>query len=540
MIRKASNPPPRKAWAKFICSSADEHAAREGCYFDEASAERVCEFFRKFLRHSSGEWAGKPFELLDYQRNDIVYPLYGWKRPDGTRRYRRGYVTIPKKNGKSTLCSGLSLYHLEADGEVGADVFCVATDRIQAGIVYDEAAHMVESSPALTHRLELVKSQKRIVDYQNRSVFRALAADAGRNEGLKTSFLIFDELHTQKNRTLWDSLRWGGAARRQPLMLAITTAGWDRNSICFEQYQYGKRILDGSHVDSSYFTYIAEAEEKDDWNDEAVWLKANPSLGHTITLDSFRADYLEAKQSAASENAFRRYRLNQWTEQDVRWLPMDKWTECGADYGEADYEGRECFAGLDLASTQDIAAFVLLFPNGDGSIDLLPYFWAPEGATKLRERLNRSPISAWIQAGHIRTNDGDEIDFDQVRADIVDLGRRFNIRKIAKDRWNSAQIGHQLAEEGFDVVDCPQGKWLSPAAKELYRRVCAGELRHNNNPVLNWMAGNVAVHIDAAENVTISKKKSTEKIDGIVSAAMAIALSIAEPQQQGIESAVWL
>jgi phage terminase large subunit-like protein len=539
MIRAARTAPPRKTWAKWIRTEADRHAVAEGCYFDLTAAERVRTFFAKFLRHSSGKWAGKPFELLEWQWQDLIAPLYGWRQADGTRRYRRAFVEIPKKNGKSTICSGLSLYHLVADGEQGAEVYCAAADRQQAAIVYNEAAAMVEASPALLHRLELVKSQKRIVYFQTGSLFRALAADAGRNEGLKTSALIFDELHAQKNRALWDSLRWGGAAREQPLMLAITTAGWDRTSICYEQYQYAKGILEGRHFDSSFFAYIAEAEESDDWTDEKVWYKANPSLGQTISIESFRQDFLEAKQSPASENAFRRYRLNQWTEQEVRWLELNAWAKCNEDFDDSDLDGRACYAGLDMAATQDVCAFVLVFPMDDGSYRILPKFWAPAGANKKRERSNRARIDHWSKQGYITEHDGDEITFDLVRNDIIALRERYDIRKIAKDKWNSIQIGQQLTAEGFEIVDISQGKALSPAAKEFERLMSAGLLRHNDNPVLNWMAGNVTALIDANENVALSKSKSIDKIDGIVGAVMGIGLCMAEPIVNQIEEIRW-
>lgn len=539
MIRAATKAPARKTWAKWIRTEADRHAVAEGCYFDINAAERVRTFFAKFLRHSSGKWAGQPFELLDWQWKDLIAPLYGWRQANGTRRYRRAFIEVPKKQGKSTICSGLSLYHLVADGEQGAEVYCAAADRQQAAIVYNEAAAMVEASPALLHRLELVKSQKRIVYFQTGSLFRALAADAGRNEGLKTSALIFDELHAQKNRALWDSLRWGGAAREQPLILAITTAGYDRTSICYEQYQYAKGILEGRHFDSSFFVYIAEAEESDDWTDERVWHKANPSLGQTVSLESFRQDFLEAKQSAASENAFRRYRLNQWTEQAERWLPMDKWAACAREFDDDDLVGLACYGGLDMAATQDICAFVLVFPLDDGTFRLLPKFWVPSEANKKRERTNKARIDHWIKQGYITEHEGDQVDFAMVRRDILELRERYDIRKIGKDKWNSAELGQHLAGEGVEVIDIGQGKWLSPAAKEFYRFITSELLHHNDNPVLNWMAGNIAVHIDGAENVSVRKDRSIDKIDGIIGAVMGIGLCMAEPITQQIEEIRW-
>ncbi len=572
--------PPRKQWEKWIRSKADEFAVDQGCWFDIEAAEHVRKFFSGLLRHSSGLLAGKKFELLDWQWDKVIAPLYGWRRNDErrTRRYRRGYIQIPKKNGKSTLCSGLCLYHLVADGEIGAEVYCAASDRGQAGIVYKESAAMVKASPALSARLRLAESSKTIAHMKTGSVFRALSADAGSNEGLKISFLINDELHAQKTRKLWDSLRYGGAARLQPLMLSITTAGWDRTTICFEQYQYAKKILEGrfgiDDFDSEFFACVFEAEESDDWTDEKVWFKANPSLGHTITLPSFRADFLEARQSPATENAFRRYRLDQWTEQDVRWISLEKWAACAKTYDEEDLAGFPCYGGLDMASTQDICAFVLVFPLAiegaelvggeevDGQIvggtweggELVPatveqpvqiyrvlcYFWAPEGANQLRERLNKQRIDNWFDLELIKKTDGNEINYDVVRRDILAIVEKFDCRGIGRDPWNSVQIGQQLEAEGLDVVKVGQGRALSPFAKEFIKNVNAATFEHPNHPVLNWMAANVTATIDAAETISISKDKSIEKIDGIVGTVIGLGTFMGKPLEGGgIKEAIW-
>jgi phage terminase large subunit-like protein len=517
-----------KRWTR---SSSDEIAVANGCYFDLRAAEHVRDFFARFLRHSKGQWAGQPFELLPWQWERLIAPLFGWKRSDHTRRFRRAYIEIPKKNGKSSLCSGISLYMLLADGEAGAEVYNAAADREQAAIVFNEAVNMIEASPLMAKRVDLVRSTKRIVYPKSASFYKALSADVPTKEGINWHCLIFDELHAQRTRALWDVLAYGCAARQQPLGLAITTAGYDRHSVCWEQHQRARAVLSGDlRDDYTFFALLYTAEPDDDWTKEETWRKANPSYGVTVMADQMASDCSEAQSSPAKENAFRRYRLNQWTEQDVRWLPMDKWHACQLAASPAELEGTSCFAGLDLATTTDLAALSLVFPNAEGGYDVLPYFWVPAECARGRERRDKVPYTQWIRAGLITPTEGDVIDYDVIRRDVVELGKRFHIAALAKDRWNSQQIGTQLAGEGFEIVDFGQGyASMSAPTKEFEKLVLAGTFRHGGNPVLTWMARNVVVETDAAGNIKPSKRKSVEKIDGIVAAIMALGIATARP-----------
>ena len=506
--------------AEWIRSSADEKAVAAGCYFDLQAALRVRAFFENFLRHSKGQFANQSFELLEWQWQGIIAPLFGWKRPDGTRRYRRGYIEVPKKNGKSTLFSGLSLYLLTADGEPGAEVYSAAVDRDQASIVYTEAANMVEASPHLSSRLNVVRSTKRIVFPAKKSFFKALSADVSAQEGLNAHAILIDELHAQKNRQLWDTLRYAGSARRQPLHLSITTAGYDKHSICWEQHSYASQVIDGTIEDSSFFGFIAAADDNDDWTTEATWKKANPSFGITMDATQFAEDCKEARESPAKENTFRRYRLNQWTEQDVRWLSMEKWDAC-SELAE-ELEGRTCYGGLDLSSTTDITAFVLVFPDDDGRYDVLCWFWVPEDGARQREKKDRVPYRTWIKQGLIEATPGEVVDYDRIRQTIVELGERYNIAEIAVDRWNATQIASQLSNDGFEIVAFGQGfASMNSPTKKLEELILAKKLAHGGNPVLRWMAGNVSIEKDAADNWKPSKKRSPERIDGIVALIMA-------------------
>lgn len=509
----------------------DELAVASGCRFDERAAERVRTFFSRFLRHSKGQWAGKPFDLQPWQWERLIAPLFGWKRADGTRRYRKAGVWIPKKNGKSALASGVSLYLLVADGEAGAEVYNFAADRNQASIVFDEAVNMVEASEGLLSRLDVLRSTKRIVYPGQAAFYRAMSAEAPTKEGLNWHGFILDELHAQHDRVLYDTLRYGGRARRQPLELTISTAGFDRHSIGYEQYQYAKGVAEDRIEDLAFLPLIYEAEVEDDWTAEEVWRKANPSLGVTVTVETFRQDCVEAQASPAKENAFRRYLLNQWTEQDVRWLQLARWDACATPVNPDDLEGRECYAGLDLSSTTDLTALALLFPDDQGGYDLLCFFWVPEEGARKREKTDRVPYRQWIKAGLIEATPGDTVDQDLIRRRIGELGNKYQIREIAIDRWNATQITTQLMGDGFEVIAFGQGfASMSSPTKELESLVLAGKLRHGGNPVLRWCAGNVSVEQDAAENLKPSKKKSVERIDGVVAAVMALGRAMVRSQ----------
>ncbi len=497
-------------------------------YFDEDAAERVKRFFENHLRHSKGEWAGQPFRLLDWQWDDVVKPLFGWKRKkDSTRRYRKAYIEIPKKNGKSALASGLTLYLLIGDDEPGAEVYTAAADRAQASIVFNESANMVESSPALKKHLELVRSQKRIVHHGTKSWYQALSADVPTKEGLNIHGLVFDELHVQRSRELWDTLTYGGAARRQPLQIAITTAGvYDPESIGWEQHSYAHAVLKDPESDPAFFSYIRSADSEDDWKDPAVWRKANPSLGTTIKEDDFAEACREASNEARKLNSFLRYRLNIWTQQADRWLDVEDWKLSQTDLPPIEARaGESCIAGLDLASKIDINALVLMFGSRDEGFDVYPYFWVPEEAARKRERQNQPIYNNWIRSGHLSVTAGNQADYALIRSKInaiQDLG--IYIDEIAFDPWNASHMVQELQDEdGFKMIEFRQGFGsMNQPSKELEVLIKDHKIHHDGHPVLHWMVNNVAVDEDPSGNIKPSKKRSTEKIDGVIAMVMAL------------------
>lgn len=484
------------------------------------------QFSAQFIRHSKGDFAGKSFTLQPWQWDDVVRPLFGWIRPDGTRRYRTGYIEIPKKNGKTTMCSMLALYLLLADGEPGAEIYSAAADREQASIVFREAASMVEQSPWLSKRLEVVASQKRIVDRASRSFYKALSADVPTKEGLNIHALIFDELHAQKSRDLFDTLRYGGASRRQPLLLSITTAGTDRDSICYEQHAYWRQIEAGHVLDTAFFGYIRSASEDDDWTEEATWFRANPSLGVTINIDGFRSDFTEARNSPAKQNAFRRYRLNQWLDQEERWILREDWDACADEsFDESTLDGIECCLGIDLASNKDLAAVVALFKLSDGRYYVLPKLYTCDDACKHRERGNKAKFGNWVRSGHLVSCSGPAIDFDEIRRYVGDIGRRHNVRGIGIDRWNATHLVTQLSGDGFAIMPTGMGySSLSSPSKRFENMIMTRQLVHANHPVLNWNVSNLGYDDDAAGNIKPSKAKSMDKIDGVIGVILALAV----------------
>ena len=504
----------------------------ESCWNDDRAAEAAVRFFERVIRHTKGQWAGQPFALQPWQRDDIIRPLFGQKRADGSRRYRRAYIEIPRKQGKSTIASGIALLLLLADGEPGAEIYSAAADRSQAAIVFEQAKQFVEGSPLLLRELRVYRNH--ISAPRTNSVYRVLSADAFTKHGLNGHGIVFDELHAQPNRELWDVLATSMGARRQPLMVAITTAGYDRNSICWEQHEHARRVIDDPAFDPEYFGYIAAADTDDDWTSPATWRKANPSLGVTVTEDYLAGECARAIASPAYQNTFRRLYLNQWTQQESRWIDMAAWDACDAPL--PDLAGRTCFAGLDLATTTDIAAMVLAFPPEaeDEPMWLLPFFWIPEDAMIERERRDRVPYSTWVRQGLVVATPGNVIDYTYIRAQINEMAERYDLREIAIDPWNATQLSVELQGDGLVVVEMRQGfASMSAPSKELLRRVLGRQIAHGGNPVLRWMADNVAARQDPAGNVKPDKARSTGRIDGIVASVMALARATLHDPEAG-------
>lgn len=510
-MRKLKNYKPTKFKAK-------------GSYYDKEYADFAVTFIES-LCHTKGTWAGKKFELIDWQEQ-IIRDLFGILKPNGYRQFNTAYIEIPKKNGKSELAAAIALLLTCGDGEQRAEVYGAAADRQQASIVFDVAADMVRMCPALNKRVKILASQKRLIYEPTNSFYQVLSAEAYSKHGFNVHGVVFDELHSQPNRKLYDVLTKGsGDARMQPLFFLITTAGTDTHSICYEVHQKAQDIIDGRKIDPTFYPVIYGADDTEDWTSPKVWKKCNPSLGETIGMDKVKTACESAKQNPGEENSFRQLRLNQWVKQAVRWMPMDKWDKCAFAVNEDDLRGRVCYGGLDLSSTTDITAFVLVFPplDEEDKYVIIPYFWIPEDTLDLRVKRDRVPYDVWERQGYLQTTEGNVIHYGYIEKFIESLGERFNIREIAFDRWGAVQMVQNLEGMGFTVVPFGQGfKDMSPPTKELMKLTLEQRIAHGGHPVLRWNMDNIFVRTDPAGNIKADKEKSTEKIDGAVATIMAL------------------
>ncbi len=441
-----------------------------------------------------------------------------------SHQYLVGRSFLPTHN--SELAAAVALLLTCGDGEERAEVYGCAADRQQAAIVFDVAADMVRMCPALSKRVKILTSQKRIIYTPTNSFYQVLSAEAYSKHGFNIHGVVFDELHTQPNRKLFDVMTKGsGDARMQPLYFLITTAGTDTNSICYEVHQKAKDIIEGRKHDPTFYPIIYGADESEDWTSPKVWKKANPSLGKTIGMEKVVAACNSAKETPGEENAFRQLRLNQWVKQAVRWMPMEKWDKCKVTFDEDFLAGRVCYGGLDLSSTTDITAFVLVFPptNDDDFYYVLPYFWLPEDTLPLRVRRDHVPYDLWERQGYLKTTEGNVVHYGFIENFIDELGKKFHIKEIAFDRWGAVQMSQNLEDLGFTLVQFGQGyRDMSPPTKELMKLALEQKLAHNGHPVLRWMMDNIFIKRDPAGNIKPDKEKSTEKIDGAVALIMAL------------------
>lgn len=495
-------------------------------WFDPDAATRVLDFFKLYCTHVEGEWAGKPLipEQWQYQ---TLRDAFGWKNiSDGSRKYRLVWVAVPRKNGKSTLGAGVGLYLTFADLEPGAKVFSAATEKEQAGIIFNLAAAMVQASPELKSRCEVFKNS--IYVEKSGAVWRTLSGHP-KKSGLNASGIVFDEVHEQADRKLWDILRTSTVARRQPMTFAATTAGYDETTICFELHELARKVRDAVFDMPTLLPVIFEADEKkDDWKSEETWRKANPNFGICPKVEALRAECETAKKTPAYQNTFKRLHLNIWTRQMELWMPKEVWDACGAAFPQKPLDGQICFGGLDLATVQDLAAFAKVWPVLDEETGLFHFFaqarfWLPRENVRKKEELDGVPYQLWAEQGFITLTEGDYIDYDVIRRTIVEDGERYDIKEIAVDRWNAAQIITQLTGEGFTMVPFGQGfaSMMGPT-KQLMDTALKGTLHHGANPVLDWMASNVTVKTDPAGNWKPDKAASRKRIDGMVALIMAL------------------
>jgi phage terminase large subunit-like protein len=508
------------SWTNPAYSSAGKYLP-EGAYYDEEAADRAVKFF-SLLKLVEGRGAGNTWELMPWMEYEVIRPLFGYKRADGTRLYRTVWLEVPRKNAKTTLAAGLALYGLVADNEPGAQVYMGARDRGQARICYELARKMVEASPALRKRCRAARSYIEV--NKTGSVLRTISGEALGQHGFNAHIAVLDEVHAHKNREIWDVLSSSVGARQQPIVIGITTAGtYDPNHIAWEQHDYAVKVANGELYDPSFLAIIYGADNEDDWENPETWRKANPSLGITVMEDYLQDEIRKAKASPARQTIFQQLYLNKWTREVSRWIDMKIWDDCGQEINLEDYKDRPCFVGLDLSSTTDISAMVRLYPEEDGGFTIIPTFWIPEADIIERERRDRLPYSHWAKEGLINLTPGNVIDYRFIKHSIIEQADRGQILELAYDPWNATSLITELQELGMRVAPTRQGfATMSAPTKELERLIASQKIRHGGHKVLRAHADAALVNTDPAGNLKPDKAKSTARIDGLVALIMAL------------------
>lgn len=501
----------------------DAWATREDCHYDEAAGQLVVDFFAEMLTHVEGKVAGEQFELTPWEER-FVRLLYGWKRPDGSRRYRVAYLEVPRGNGKTTLCSGLALFSLLCDGEQRGSVICVAGSVEQASLVFNTAADMVANNPILAGECKVGRHYRKMTVKRTSSEFKAVPSKPGPLHGLNPSAIYFDELHVQPSRELWDVMQTAKckSSRRQPITVAITTAGVpDDLSICWEVHQHAAQVRDGVVTDPSFLPTIYTSDGE--WDDEKTWAEANPNLDISVSRDYLREQAGRAQGSLSLQGSFRRLHLNQWTKSLEQFLDPSRWAACSnEDFRGLD--GEICYGGLDLSSKTDLSAFVLCFPIDDKYV-FRTWAFLPEG--RLRDSTDPAPYREWAENGHLRLVPGDVLDLEYIHEEIGKLSQQYRLKEICFDPWN-AEVSRQCIEReyGIPMIECRQTYGaLSEATKELRKIVLSGQAEHDNNLVMNWCINNVSVSTDPCGNIRPVRPRDSarhKKIDCVVAAIMSL------------------
>lgn len=508
--------------------------------FCEAKAREVIESIE--LLHLTEDFYGQPFVLREWQK-EVINAVYGTVGADGYRQYKTGYLEIPKKNGKTTLIAALGLYHLICDPP-GGQVYCCAAEREQAGISYRTAKAMIEQDEALAGMLKVVDSKKEIHNRTTGSFLKVLSAEAYSKHGLNPSVVIFDELHAQPNRELWDTMSFGaGSTRKQPLLWTITTAGDDpdRRTIGWERHELALKVIEDPTLDPTLYAKVYGAPEEADIYDEAVWYACNPSLDVTMSIDTIRSEAFAARNSESVERLFRWLRLNQWIAlKKIGWLPLTLWDQTERDWTIADLLGERCYVGLDLSSTTDLTAADCLFPPSEKHDDwrTIKYAWCPEASIKERSNRDHVPYEKWVKDGCLIATTGDVVDYGLLADELSAINQRYDVQNFFSDPWRLEYLRQLLPEDiQSKFVEIPQTMaGMSCGMSEIERMLLAGELTHPRDPLARWCFGNVRVAVDGNGNQKPMKNKSIERIDITVALINAAAGAIKmEPKRSVYE-----
>ena len=520
----------RYVTGRLVRRAAERHLSdlatggSRGLRFDAEAGMKAIQFFA-LLRHYKGdlgrEDGGKGALIrLEPWQMFIVGCLFGWKRADGLRRFRSAYVEVAKKNGKTLLAAGLALLLAFFDNEPGAEVYSLASKEDQAKLSWNDGAEFVRKNAALGRRIR--KVGKRLVNEQTASFWAPLGRDSDTGEqGINPHGAIIDELHILTDGDAIDNVETATAARSQPIVVKITTAGVKRESVWWDERTDAISVLEGRATDDSLFAIVYTLDEGDDPFDEAVWPKSNPNLEVSVRLDTLREQAEKAKRSPGKAAAFLRFRMNIPTAVATRAIDIDEWDRNNA---EPDIpKGAVVYGGLDLASVSDLTALLLVHRDADGFYHVLCRFWCPEEGIRTRSRRDGVPYEDWVRDGYLIATPGNVTNYDYVRAEVKALAEEMEIREVGADRWNATQLATDLSQDGATIVWIAQTfAGLAPGWRELEKLVLEHRLRHGGHPILRWMAGNVETETDPQGNQKPSKRHSSERIDGMVALDMGL------------------
>lgn len=533
-----TRPKVTQAWRRLLrrLPGYDPFVGAKDCWFEPDRAQFYIDFIETCCCHIEGALAGSPF-LLERWQKAIIANLFGWQRIDvygrQIRRYRTAFIYCGRKNGKSPLAAAIVNAVFFTEEEAAQQNNCAAGDREQAGLLFRHILGMINRCPEMREQVQDYSATKTIVREDDLSYIKVLSKDSDTKHGGNPHVTVVDELHVQTDRRLVDVLDTAMASknRAQPLMLFLTTADLGRESICNEKYDYAKSVLDGTIEDETFLPVIYEAGKDDDWTDERTWRKANPNLGVSVSLEYLRNACEKAKKIPAYENTFKRLHLNLRTAQEDRWISSELWAENDATFDMESLRGQVCYAAVDMSSTSDVTASGRLFPPTP-DCDLWRYFchlYVPADTVEQREVNEGVPIRSWADRGYVRLAPGATIRSDMIIADLVRDAEVYDMREIAFDRWQSDTVKEILVSEGFleeQLIGFGQGyASMSAPTKALMGILLDKKLAHNGNPALAWMASNVAVDMDPAENIKPVKNKYRtrwKRIDGIVALIMCL------------------
>ncbi|WP_099463884.1 terminase large subunit [Parabacteroides provencensis] len=494
-----------------------EVVLEKGWYFDRKAAARAIKFIES-LKHTKGEWAGRKFILEPWQQF-VVWNIFGWKLADGTRRFRYVYIEIARKNGKTALSAGIGLYMLFADGESRPEVYSAATVKDQAKICFADAVEIVKATDLKNY---ITPYRNSIVYELKGGQFKPLSSDYGTHDGLNPSCGIIDEFHAHKDSGMFDVIKSAFGARRQPLMFIITTAGFNKAGACYAYRDNVIKVLRGVNQDDTLFGMIYTLDSNEEWDNPKMWIKSNPNLGVSLSVDYLAGEIKDAKNRPEAVRNVMTKNVNLWVDAEKIWILDEVWQKCDGATIIADLQGCDCWGGLDLSNVSDITAFVLLF-NENNRFQLLPFFWIPE--EKMLEKIRKENINYdhWVRQGFVKVTPGNITDYDFVKASILKIAADYNLKSTAYDRWNSSQTIIDLSNEGLTFNPFGQGYGsMSAPTKQFEALVLSEQVEHFGNPVLRWMLSSTLVKTDPAGNIKPDKEKSTQKIDGIVASIMAL------------------